>query len=272
MIYISINEPQEEDWIAWRKKCATAAQKIIDDYEASGTFVVTDLYKDPEIKHKYYSGENGFFAGKCAYCESQTNVNQPGDIEHYRPKNRVTDWDENEIKLNDGKSHPGYYWLAYDSSNLLFSCADCNRVSKKKVGRRIGKWDYFPVNGQRAIKPGEENVEKPLLINPIAVDPSIHLKFDEAGIVEHLSAEGEECIKVFGLDCRESLLKGRSDAYRDAISVFKLAYLAKVLNGEETGAQIKIDEITEGTSPYAAAARSGLNKARKDAHGAVDSI
>lgn len=57
--------------------------------------------------------------GKCCYCERKRDPKGEPDVEHFRPKTKTTE---------DG--NPGYWWLAYDWSNLFFSCKACNQ---KKV-------------------------------------------------------------------------------------------------------------------------------------------
>lgn len=61
------------------------------------------------------------FHGKCAYCESRYCGTQPVDVEHFRPKSRVS----------GVKGFPGYWWLGADWDNLLPSCIDCNRARRQ---------------------------------------------------------------------------------------------------------------------------------------------
>ncbi len=49
--------------------------------------------------------------GKCAYCETSTEVVAHGDVEHFRPKSI-------------------YWWLAFVFDNYLFSCQICNQTYK----------------------------------------------------------------------------------------------------------------------------------------------
>ena len=59
--------------------------------------------------------------GKCAYCESPTDVVAHGDVEHFRPKSL-------------------YWWLTYCYDNYLFSCQICNQTYKG---------DHFPLSRGR---------------------------------------------------------------------------------------------------------------------------
>ena len=57
---------------------------------------------------------------KCCFCE-KNQVDEYGAVEHFRPKSGYK-IDKNQKKL----TKPGYYWLAYEWTNLLFVCAACN--------------------------------------------------------------------------------------------------------------------------------------------------
>jgi uncharacterized protein (TIGR02646 family) len=71
------------------------------------------------------------YKNKCAYCERICKA----DIEHYRPKKGVL----------DDPTHPGYYWLCYEWSNLVPSCITCNREGAKH--------NHFPIIGVRVTTP-----------------------------------------------------------------------------------------------------------------------
>ena len=138
MIKIDFREPTSEDWREWRQECDAARDELVDCVGKGQKPKITDLYKDPRMKEVYKSGEAPFH-GKCVYCETNVAASHPGDIEHWRPKNRVTHESGRtiEIETEDGSTvqHPGYYWLAYEWRNLLFACEDCNRPSTAKTPR-----------------------------------------------------------------------------------------------------------------------------------------
>jgi 5-methylcytosine-specific restriction endonuclease McrA len=116
--------------------------------------VVSDLYKRKSIKDDYFIAAGPPFYGKCAYCEAPIRDYQPGDVEHFRPKAGVSDEngqavflfdEEGQVQVGaDGKpvEHPGYYWLAYEWTNLLPACAKCNQTGVRQ-GRRVGKQLVF---------------------------------------------------------------------------------------------------------------------------------
>lgn len=150
-----------------------AAKEHYTPVRNNGSFSF-NIYKHDSIKHSL----SDLFHGKCAYCESNYEGNQPVDIEHYRPKS--------EILLENGDRLIGYWWLAADWENLLPSCIDCNRERKQYLldggfSLLAGKGSKFPILDPRtrASKPGEERNEIPLLLNPCEHDPFSHLSFEE---------------------------------------------------------------------------------------------
>lgn len=148
----------------------------------------------PFSRYKEVSVKNALeklFHGKCAYCESFYAGLQPVDVEHYRPKGEV----------EGVSSHPGYWWLAMEWSNLLPSCIDCNRRRNQKTPKAgedrmvalradgdfdrsrsilTGKQSAFPLmdGSAHAARPGDDvEAEKRLLLDPTRDDPDRHLAF-----------------------------------------------------------------------------------------------
>jgi uncharacterized protein (TIGR02646 family) len=103
---------------------------------------------------------------KCCYCERKILASGFGDVEHFRPKGGV------QQDPNSAEERPGYYWLAYQWSNLLVSCSVCNTKWKRT---------FFPLEDPLArarshLEPVEN--ERPLLVDPTAEDPRDHIRFD----------------------------------------------------------------------------------------------
>jgi uncharacterized protein (TIGR02646 family) len=146
------------------------------------------------------------FHGKCSYCEVPFSDNFPGDVEHYRPKGEVK-----------GKDHPGYYWLAYEPTNLLLSCATCNQTHKGT---------NFPVRDDRYWRDYQNsNDEIPLLLNPYYDSPFSHLeytfKYGERGVepngwIEGRCERGTTTIAILKLN-RGTLPERRQEAQTDEI-------------------------------------------------------
>jgi hypothetical protein len=265
MIQIKFTEPRSVIWKKWRGKCRTE-QAALNSAYASGKIgkVSGKLYRE---RKDVYFAVDGPFHGKCIYCETLIVANHPGDLDHFRPKSRVTG-PSGPIKVKDRRGrdvpHTGYYWLAYDYRNLLPSCEDCNRPNKARSGGLlVGKWDSFPVKGFRASKPGDEKRERPLLINPTAKGRKIekHLTINEKGIAEHWTPEGKACCEVFGLNLRQALIQERMEAYQRGYDVV-LNYLVALGNDNDKGATAYrkiIEEYEAGIRPYSAAGRIGID-------------
>jgi uncharacterized protein (TIGR02646 family) len=123
---------------------------------------------------------------KCCYCESKKFLaTSYGAVEHYRPKGAV------QQARGQKKEYQGYYWLAYDWNNLLFSCTACN--TKKR--------EIFPIrdNNARARSHYDDiAMEQPLLVNPAVENPRDHIHFP-AGDPEPLTEIGRITIQVLDL-------------------------------------------------------------------------
>jgi len=237
------------------------------------------LAKDPTLKisetiyKDSYKGEDGrscsrirdklneYYHYKCAYCEMGGGK---ADIEHYRPKGEV----------KEDAVHLGYYWLAYEWSNLLPSCKDCNREGGKKT--------MFPVSGIRIMQPtflanGKLNKEdcqadstyllqeQPNLLHPEIDDPKIHLTFKVAPKYEgvdlgFVTNRGDETIRICDLNRKELRVDRlrciREKIHEDLIRTFELLKdkaitsqgLKKILKKQLEGYQRKaLDEKTEYT-------------------------
>jgi len=267
MIKIDFSETTNPEWEDWRNRCTEATADLMATVAGGGEPAFSQaLYKEQKAVYMDFDGP---FHGKCAYCESSIAADQPGDVEHYRPKARVTvnNSSSTSVTFVDAgvvKPHPGYYWLAYDWENLLPSCIDCNRPNENKIpGVHMGKRNYFPVKAFRAVSPGDENKEEPLLINPVLQDPSVHLKMDDTGLFESLTVEGQECIDVFCLNLREALVDGRKTAY-DGVRD-KILSLAAHLIARSPQAKSLLDQleaIKAGAKPYSAAGRAAITNER----------
>lgn len=270
MIKIPFEEPGAEensDWSGWRDTCAIAQKALNDAHAGRKTrpAVRPDIYSGANfgIKGRYYFGADSPFRGKCAYCEQQIAVprSQPGDLDHFRPHGAVCDIENKKIYDGEEK-HPGYYWLAYDWRNLLPCCASCNGLVREADGTLIGKGARFPVVGNHATSPGEEVDEDALLLHPVFDDPLKHLKLDENGTFHKLTARGEACLKVFGLN-----LRGLPDARKQVYEGFKnkVGLLVRALHVDPEGKEARdllpqIKDILDGKMAHTSAAL----KARKD--------
>jgi len=144
---------------------------------------------------------------KCAFCETDPTIGSYLEVEHYRPKG----------KIFEDNIHKGYYWLAYEWSNLLFACRKCNGA----------KANHFPILGTRQMyHPTTNNEinytdfnlnakilidEKPLILNPEEADfkPEEHFKINSKGKLISISERGKKTIEICQLNREELLLKRR---------------------------------------------------------------
>ncbi len=196
----------------WRARAATmtaeniAAQKLKHD---------DSIWS--EIKAAYMRLQ----FNKCVYCERPLAGLVAGkveqDVEHYRPKGRVTKWPKGTggasyaFPLGDKQAH-GYYWLAFDLQNYAASCKPCNSTRKS---------DAFPVAGTR----GDHTLtlkqlntaEKPAIVFPFGTwgdDPAGLFRF-EGILIQPKAASGVKhhrarvTIDFFALNDREELWEER---------------------------------------------------------------
>jgi uncharacterized protein (TIGR02646 family) len=134
---------------------------------------------------------------KCAYCETDTTAGAPLQVEHFRPK----------AKTEGDSAHYGYYWLAYEWSNLTLGCSICNR--KKGI--------HFPIFGTRIHEPllGTDGLptseylslnsaiflgEQAILLNPEIDKVEKHFCFLPTGEIKGVDKRGKKTIEILDLN------------------------------------------------------------------------
>lgn len=150
------------------------------------------------------------FGKMCWYSEKFFETS-PGDVDHFRPKNRSTDKDGNVL------NEDGYWWLAYDYKNYRYCCENCNR--RYEDG---GKNDCFPVKTGTfpAVKPydNDENV----LLDPCNEDDCGLIRCNEGG-----------CVVSFSSD----------DYEKERVEISVKVYNLNLFNEERKDLRIKCDEL-----------------------------
>ena len=200
------------------------------------------LYGAKSVKNALTKAQHG----KCCFCESKVQHVAYGDVEHFRPKKGYRQVD------TDALGRPGYYWLAYDWENLLFSCQLCNQRYKKNL---------FPLRDRnlRAISHHDDiGDEEPLFINPALVDPAPHISFrEEIPYAVEGSALGAASIAQLGLG-RTELNERRMDRLGLLLA---LSDVLELLPEEPLGlaARAKLHEAVQDSAEYASMARAALN-------------
>lgn len=227
---------------------AAAAREIRHNRAAlkSNEKLKFDAYSHKDVKGQL----NELFGRKCAFCESILTGTQSGDVEHYRPKGKVI------VQALFGPvpaPKPGYHWLAAKWSNLLISCADCNRPRTQpdydEVERVIGKANFFPLVSEtnRAKGPASLAREEPLLLHPCLDDPEKHLVFLDDGRVEPAqhgtvqSEKGRATIHYCGL-ARLELLQMRARHRRVVLAAIR-HIVAAIESGNDPGADLDDLEV-----------------------------
>lgn len=216
------------------------------------------IYAARDVKQQLQADQHN----KCAYCETCFVHSSPGDVEHYRPKAGYRQTATGRVQ------GPGYYWLAYEWQNLLFTCEDCNRTRKRQL---------FPLANDRAGRARTHHdalaQEAPLLLNPAAVNPATHLTFAEE-VVQPLTPEGKASIATYALN-RVALLADRRERLRHLRNQEVLARIFEAdpplialeqlvgLYGSETelSRQIVVARLAYQRATHAAAEYAGMARA-----------
>ena len=203
------------------------------------------IYGDRAVKDALLDAQHK----KCAYCEGHFLAFGWGDVEHYRPKGYY------QQRKGGRKYRPGYYWLAYDWSNLLASCAKCNQLRKKNL---------FPLRNEanRATTPHQLAQEDPLIIDPAGPgDPRTHIGFHQ-NVAMPLTEEGAATIDAVALD-RSELNGLRLAHLRRVIALKNAILLASRHNDEEAleilaDAEAQLEELQAPSAPFSAMTRCFL--------------
>jgi uncharacterized protein (TIGR02646 family) len=183
-----------------RERGRTTTQRLKRDYDAGMREFDFDhsLYAATSVKKALRKAQHD----KCAFCESKVSHIAYGDVEHFRPK---AGWVQRD---GDALTRPGYYWLAYEWTNLFYACQLCNQRFKKNL---------FPLEeGTPRARSHRDNPadEKPLLIDPAQEEPEHHLGFRaEIAYPVDDSAKGQTTIDALGLN-RPELTEIRRDRLR----------------------------------------------------------
>lgn len=212
----------------------------------------TDLYKGQK---NFYTDVTGPFRGKCAYCEAKIG-RQYGDVEHYWPKGAVQHEDRSPVMVTyngNPREHPGYYWLAYMWTNLLPSCVICNSGSAG-----FGKGVRFPVDGARALRPGEEAAENPKLLHPCDDEPDDHLAFDGTGVIVEKTERGRATKDVLGLNER-SLPRERCQKWQHVLERIDRVF-ARYSDHAPEWIISQLQDLQTDDQEYAAVARAAVKQ------------
>ena len=218
------------DWDARAGEATASALREAGYHDARA-----DVYASDRVR----AALEELFHRMCAYCGVKVAA-VTWDVEHYRPKGRVRERPE----------HPGYYWLAYEWSNLYVACQPCNQHRRDKPtwedpteGPAVGKVDQFPLADEstRAMEPGDDlSAEDRLLIDPCADNPEDYLGYEPTGQIFAIGSapKGERSIEVYALH-RKRLVEERREAWDEALQLLETVRRAEIAGASDAAAPVR---------------------------------
>ncbi len=205
------------------ERCREKIDAIIDDPTG---YKVSDEYNHDDVRELLRK----HFGTKCIYCEASPIATSTFRIDHYRPKKNIKDY----------PNHTGYYWLAYEWTNLFQTCQLCNGV----------KSNFFPLkNGSTHVNNSNSKImrekfrnptikplcdEQRLLLNPELDDVESHFSFNLDGTISSNTEEGKESIKRYGLE-RDDLVLSRKKIRDEYFTDIKEALVEYENNLQKNG-------------------------------------
>jgi uncharacterized protein (TIGR02646 family) len=207
----------------------------------------SSIYAHPSVKQALINAQYQ----KCCFCESL--IGSDGDVEHFRPKQAYCQ--------NSGEplQYPGYYWLAYEWSNLYLACPGCNQRHKRNL---------FPLEnpGDRSSNHlGKLDREQPLFIDPGQDNPENYICFQ--GIIA-ISIDGNprgsltiDSLKLNDRDALKESRRQRLDLLRGLWGVVQLSRENPdnlKLKDLANGASISIEKCLQDNAEFSSATRSAL--------------
>ena len=200
----------------------------------------SSIYGHKKVKKELIEAQHD----KCCFCESRGTHISYGDVEHFRPKGGFRQTPKSPL----GK--PGYYWLAYEWSNLFFSCQLCNQRFKRNL---------FPLEnpGDRAISHNDyTNVEKPMFISP-AENPEQYIAFrQEIAYAIDDNPRGKATIEALGLN-RDKLAGDRFECFDKLKLIHETATLGLPKSLRQK-AKAHIVKCIQSSSEYASMIRCAV--------------
>jgi hypothetical protein len=165
------------------------------------------------------------YGSRCWFTEAEETVAQL-DIEHFRPKAEALD--------EDGTVHEGYWWLAFELSNLRLAGQIPNRQHKRC---------YFPLlqGCSRANAPSLPwQEELPVLLDPIKLTDVELVGYDETGgmcpsanaLTEEEELRVETTNRLFGLSAHQPLVEARQRVWAECRALLDEVIRLKAEEGQ----------------------------------------
>lgn len=139
-------------------KKGLGTSEYCDSLSVGFTYAAFDpsIYASSTIKNNLIT----LSRGRCCFCETDLQAGRSGVVLHFRPSSVI---------IRDGLvACSEYYSLAYQQSNLIYTCHACGEVCKSS---------RFPVTDSRFPNTSLDK-ENYLLINPYFEDPRTFIRFN----------------------------------------------------------------------------------------------
>lgn len=209
---------------------------ILDSLTTKNKHAFTSkVYRDTTLKELEL-----LYHSKCAYCETDTAAGAPMQVEHYRPKAKVT----------EDTTHLGYYWLAYEWSNLILSCSKCNNKKRNRFPilnvrlstPQLGP-DGLPSDGYRLANSLVLTGEGCLLLHPEIDFIEDHFLYNEKAEIIGRTPQGLETIKICNLNRKELVFKRLSilKESRGQIKTILTDFLEQKITSDQCRYAIKLE-------------------------------
>jgi hypothetical protein len=219
-----------------RDEYVTAYDKGVREFKFDSKIYGHKTVKDALIKAQH---------DKCFLCESKITHIAFGDVEHFRPKAAYRQSSSEPLRK------PGYYWLAYEWSNLFLACQLCNQLFKKNL---------FPIVNAKARAISHKHKiasERPLFIDPSIDNPEEYISFRrEIPYPKRGNLRAKATIIDLGLT-RQKLNEKRFERYEIIKHLYDVAFRTPAIP-ESKSARALLDKAIRDDAEYASMARAAI--------------
>lgn len=274
MRHIQINTFKPSDkWLERANKAkvellgkATAEEKLA--YIKANSVIWKDLGKEL-IAH---------FGSKCWFTDA-SNYGARLDVEHFRPKAKTIELTvedcaeavDDQLQKSGVPEREGYWWLAFDSENLMLCAQVMNREEKR---------NFFPLHKNSPVASGAQQAvwrnEIPVFLDPRKLDDVCLVDYDETGSMRPRGGvDSWERLRVvvtnecFGLSRFQPLVEGRQWIWQKCTQLIeKYVQAAKkqreegipnpVLQQQKNDALEELTKLLDPHEPFSSVATSCL--------------
>jgi hypothetical protein len=190
---LALRDPRTADLIATAERLTTELAQL-EEVEARRALIDRNRAAWTAFRSVF----EDVYGRKCWYTESR-NPGTDDDIDHFRPKNRVS----------ESPDHGGYWWEAFNWENFRLSSHRANRLRENPESENVlGKGDHFPLldETRRWLSPTDRCNEEPTLLDPTDPEDSLLITFDIDGRVAVSPAHAESSTVVLRVNASRELL------------------------------------------------------------------